>query len=308
MMSKPKTLVEFRQVIDDAIDLLGNRFDTQGSDTEHLPSLLSRCEAMIAKYDAYPQQPIRMIHHFACSGGTLISKCIATSPNTCLFSEIDPLGTHHFSKPRRPFFPTDMLADLHYSARPLPMQFKIDYFTAGLASLYQNLSAIGQHVVLRDHSHSHFCVGAVVPKRPTLTELVQQVAQVRAILTVRHPLESFASLRFNEWIHFTPNTLSEYCQRYNIFLDTHAGVPLFKYEDFLANSEEVLSDMLAILELKPVAHFEQLASVFRLSGDSGRGGETIAPRPRRQNLHELLDEEEDAEPYYFLCERLNYEP
>lgn len=307
-MSKPKTLVEFRKVIENAIDLVGDRFDSQSHDTEHLPSILSRCEAMIAKYDARPLPPIGIIHHFACSGGTLISKCIATSPNTCLFSEIDPLGTHHFTKPQRPFFPTDMLADIHYSARSLPMQFKIDYFTAGLASLYQNLSAIGQHVVLRDHSHSHFCVGATVPKRPTLTELVQYVAQVRAVLTVRHPLESFASLRLNKWVHFTPNTLSAYCERYNIFLDTHAGVPLFKYENFLFNPKDVLSEMLAVLGLKPATHFEQLAPVFRLSGDSGRGGETIAPRPRRQNLQDLLAKGESAEPYYLLCKRLKYEP
>jgi hypothetical protein len=308
MMPRPPTIAAFSRVIENAIDLVGDRFDSRGRDSERLPILLSRCEAMIDQCDSRPKLPIRVIHHFACSGGTLISKCIAASPNTCLFSEINPLGTHHFSGSQRPFFPTDLMADLHYSPRPLPLQFKIDYFTAGLTSLYRNLSAIGQHVVVRDHSHSHFCVGTTVPERPTLTSLVRQVAPVRAILTVRHPLESFASLQSNKWVHFTPGTMTTYCHRYQAFLDTHADVPLFRYENFVNDPPDVLSQMLTVLDLQPVAHFAQLASLFRLSGDSGRGGEIIAPRQRRQNLKNLLVKDEDPAPYIALCTRLQYEP
>jgi len=275
-----------------------------GTDSEAATALLTRAGALLKA----PVQPIRMIHHFACSGGTLISKCIATSPNTVLFSEIDPLGTHHFAKPQRPFFTTDMLADLHYSPRPLPAQVRIDYFIAGLGSLYRSLSDLGQHIVLRDHAHSHFCMGASIPDRPDLGQMARQVAPVRAVLTVRHPLESFASMQANKFVHFIPGTMTEYCHRYQVFLDTHADVPLLRYEDFLEAPRDVLGQMLTILDLQPVAEFEQLATLFRLSGDSGRGGEKIAPRPRRRTMQELLGAQEDPASYIALCDRLGYTP
>lgn len=268
-------------------------------------ALLDHAAPLLA---ARAPQPIRMIHHFACSGGTLISKCIATSPNTVLFSEIDPLGTHHFAKPQRPFFTTDLVADLHYSPRPLPAQVRIDHFIAGLGALHRSLSDLSQHIVLRDHAHSHFCMGPVIPDRPDLRQMAIQVAPVRALVTVRHPLESFASIQANKFVHFTPGTLTEYCYRYQVFLDTHADAPLVRYEDFLETPREVLGHMLTILDLQLADRFEQLAPLFRLSGDSGRGGEKIAPRPRRRTMQELLEPGEDPAAYIALCNRLGYTP
>ena len=34
----------------------------------------------------------RAIHHFACSGGTVISKCVAAMPHVALLSEVNPLN------------------------------------------------------------------------------------------------------------------------------------------------------------------------------------------------------------------------
>ena len=41
--------------------------------------------------------PLRLIHHMARSGGTLISKCLGCMAGVVLLSEIHPLGTSHFN-------------------------------------------------------------------------------------------------------------------------------------------------------------------------------------------------------------------
>ena len=35
---------------------------------------------------------LRSIHHLACTGGTLISKCIASMPDVALISEVNPMN------------------------------------------------------------------------------------------------------------------------------------------------------------------------------------------------------------------------
>src|SRR5512145_1245226 len=41
--------------------------------------------------------PLRLLHHMARSGGTLISKCLGCMSGVVLLSEIHPLGTNHFN-------------------------------------------------------------------------------------------------------------------------------------------------------------------------------------------------------------------
>ena len=36
--------------------------------------------------------PIRVVHHWACSGGTIISRSLAQLPNVVLLSEVHPLA------------------------------------------------------------------------------------------------------------------------------------------------------------------------------------------------------------------------
>ncbi len=40
---------------------------------------------------------VRLVHHLARSGGTLISRCLGCMSGVLLLSEIHPLGTRHFN-------------------------------------------------------------------------------------------------------------------------------------------------------------------------------------------------------------------
>lgn len=250
---------------------------------------------------------IRTLHHFACTGGTLFSRCLAASPNYVLFSEIDPLGKHHLPKEKRPFFPTDLLADLHYSPRQIPQSTIVEAFLSTLSSLNENFSKQGLSILIRDHAHSQFCTNQDPKSRPTLRKILNQRFKTKSVVTVRHPLDSFVALDVNMWHHFSPFTLETYSARYLDFLNNHSNVSIFKYEDFTSNPEVILTKICNQLEMPISQNFDYFQSAFTTSGNSGRKSPDIETRPRR-NIPEEIDSQRDQPAYLQLCQLLDYEP
>src|SRR5690606_8601936 len=122
----------------------------------------------------------------ACTGGTLICKCIAAMPNVQLLSEIDPLSRHSLGGAPR-FAPTDLLLLLRQSTQGADDAQILEIFRSGLQIVHRHAGSSGHRLVLRDHAHSQFCMGPLT-ERPTLREIVLDVLPVRSIVTVRHPL------------------------------------------------------------------------------------------------------------------------
>lgn len=274
-----------------------------------LPSLLARCEALVAEAAATGPEPIRTVHHFACTGGTLICRCLAALPNTVLLSEIDPLSENHLADSMSArFAPTDLLKQLRYSRHDLGDAALVAVFRAGLDRLHGLLSGRGLRLVLRDHPHSRFCTAADAAARPGLRDMLRPDHVLHSAVTVRHPLDSFLSLEAMDWLHFAPPTPEEYARRYLAFLDDHADLPLLRYEDFIADPEAGLATLCRQLALP----FEPLALTLQagltLSGDSGRAGPTIASRPRRPVPAALAAALAESPSYGQLCARLHYDP
>lgn len=252
-------------------------------------------------------EPVRTVHHFACTGGTLMSRALAAQPLTLLLSEVDPLSRLPFNAPLR-FAPTDLILLAQAGPRGPDQATLEEMFLAGLQALRDGTGAQGTHLVLRDHAHSHFCVGPEVPARPTLRDLVARRFPTRGIVTVRHPLDSFLSLRVMGWVHFAPGTLEEYARRYLAFLDAYADAAVFKYESFVAAPDETTRQMAAELALAYDPDWKKALPAIRLTGDSGRSGDRIAPRPRRSVPDDIAAEAERSDRYRELCSRLDYAP
>ncbi len=312
MTSGPASRAELLSALEGALELLQ---ETDGLDTDgsaelpapSLPSLLAQCADRVAAMDAAPTAPVRTLHHLACTGGTLIAKSLAAMPNTVMMSEIDPLSTLHLRTPRPPFFPTALIAGLRYSPRGIGDETILRVFGAALTALHGDLTARGLALVLRDHAHSQFCTAQDRHTRPTLHRLVADILPVRGVVTVRHPLDSFLSLRNNRWLHFKPDTLEEYCLRYDDFLTAHAGLPLWTYEAFVADPAKVIDEICTALDLPFSPGFEAMLSLMALSGDSGRSSPLIGVRPRRPTPPELEKSRHDSLAYTRLCRRLGYE-
>lgn len=185
-------------------------------------SLLQQCVDICGQHEALvSSEPVRTIHHFACTGGSLICKCIATMPNTQLLSEVDPLSTIQ-SKVQK-FAPTDIVTLMRQSTRGASSGLIIDLFLNNLKTIYLESVRLGQRLILRDHSHSHFCIGTDIPDRPSFRQMIAAHFETLSIVTVRHPIDSFLALEANKWLHFNPKTFDEYCKRYLAFLHAYEG-------------------------------------------------------------------------------------
>lgn len=306
-------LQQLADVLDEALRLL----EGQGPSSEQHdvaeaipPSLFEQC-IELCRQGGREIEPIRTIHHLSCTGGTLITKCLAAMPNVMVLNEADPLSTMKF-KPENPdFTPTDMLALVRQGNHKVSEELLIQLFVQNLELLQSELALAGKRLLLRDHSHSHFLTGPEVGQRVSVLGMVAERFPTCSIVTVRNPLDSFLSLKAmtkaGGGIYFTPYTFDEYCRRYLLFLDAHEGLPIFKYETFVYEPAKTMEQMCADLRLSYSANFSETFDVFKFSGDSGRSGMTIEPRPRRSYDEATLDDARASGFYRLLVNRLGYE-
>ena len=309
--SQSITVASLAREIDDALQLLkdyGSVTQSSALPAENaLPGLIDQCMAMCALPPAISREPIRTIHHMACTGGTLISKCLAAMPNAQLLSEIDPLSEMPIKGERPQFAPTDMVIQARQSTRGVRPEMLVEFFLTNLDVLYRDAERGGLRLVLRDHAHSQFCTRQDAAARPTLREMLRERHEVLSVVTVRDPLESYIALRGHKWVHFEPATLEEYCARYLVFLQRHEGIAIFKYEDFVVDPQRTMRRMCDVLQMPYQDQFELLFDVFKLTGDSGRKGDQIAPRPPRQPDELLRKEAGLSESYRKLEAVLGYD-
>lgn len=306
MTQPPRVPTELLKAVDATLQLLNEHSVTHAPlpvTSEPLPSLLEQCQDFCAQIAMQQAEPIRTIHHFACSGGTIISKQLAAMPNTRVLSEVDPFSS--LSKVR--FTPSDLISLLRNSSRNVNNDLLQRVFLAGLDEVYKYACQTGERLVLRDHSHSHFCTNADISTRPLLLDVIQAHYPTRSVLTLRHPLDSYLSLQANSWLHFAPGTLEEYSRRYLLFLDSFPNVPIFKYEDFTQSPALIMEKMCNVLALPYNPYFEDVSSVQYLSGDSGRAGNRISLRARRAIPEAVAQECLNSQNYHKLCTRLEYE-
>ncbi|MBO9476103.1 sulfotransferase [Shimia sp. R11_0] len=253
-------------------------------------------------------EPVRTIHHFACTGGTLISKCIAGLPDTVVFSEIDPLSD--ILMPSTRFTPTDLLRPLRQSPQPVSDEVVVKSFQRTLRTIRNELFNTGQNLVLRDHAHSCFCTQQDPNARPTLREMVAEELPVLSVVTVRHPLDSFLSLEAAGWgaKFLEPFTLEEYARRYVTFLERYKDVPVVLYEDFVNQPQTALRKICDVLNLPFAPDAIEGREQVHLSGDSGRHTKDISTRARRKISKQVASQRENSQVYHDLCRRFGYTP
>lgn len=271
-----------------------------------LPSLLERCQAEVEKIQSMPAEPVRTIHHFASTGGTIITKCLAAMPNVHVLSEVDPLSTMQLNREQPAFAPTDLLRLMSYSARGLSHGDFVEVFLAGVRKLRELLTRRGERLLIRDHAHSYYCTQNFGSDRPVLKTVLSRSERIRSIVTVRDPIDSFLSLRANGWIDFAPATPEEYARRYTTFIDEIGDVPLFRYEDFIQAPDSEVERMCEALDLPFAPGFSEYMDLFGLTGNSGRSGRVIQERPRRLIPDDVAVEVADSPLLANLRQKLGY--
>lgn len=253
-------------------------------------SLLERCKA-VTQQDASNKKPIlRVIHHFACSGGTLIAKCIAAQPNVFLLSELHPTTRLGLNKEKAAYTPRDITTQAIYGRVPNVDELAEKLFVNDIIETEKHVRERGGYLVIRAHTHADYCADSPAPKIDTLTRLLEPYFDIKNLVTVRNPIDSFLSLRENGWVHFKPENFDEYCGRLIKFLEPFDDARIIKYEDFVEKPKELLKECAEKLALPVSTEIFEYIDIFKVSGDSGRSGTEISTRKRKPIDDELREE------------------
>lgn len=212
---------------------------------------------------------IRVIHHLACSGGTVISRCVAAMRGVALLSEQHPA----MGMQRR----TSALKQAQIAYKLLSEQDLHEFFLRQIELIHQRAAAAGLALVVRDHTNADFNAPAFT--RLTTADVLAHSFRVASVVTVRHPVDAWLGMAQQGWM---PHPVEEYAARFLTFARLACGVGYVRYEDFCVDPGGALRGICDALELPfDASYAERLDQVTHLTGASGRQSATIAPRPRR---------------------------
>lgn len=299
---------------------IGRLFRELGSISESLSVCeADRAEAMILPDGSLPlmeymqhgvrgeEKPIiRTIHHFACTGGTLISKCLSALPNVFLLSEVHPFSELEINTEKPKFTPSNLSKLARYASIPMIDKLADKIFVDSIKSIHRHLESVGGQLILRDHSHSDYCIGSSVAQKPKVSSILEEDFEIYSVATIRDPIDSYMSLVRNGWVKFEPDSLDEYCRRMLIFLSEFSEEKIFRYEDFLGQPQKIMKEMCAILSVGYCERFSEIFDIFKLTGDSGRSGVDISKRNRLEIGGDLIGKAISSKFYNIVCEKFNY--
>ncbi len=233
---------------------------------------------------------LRLIHHMARSGGTLISKCLGCMAGVVLLSEIHPLGTNQFNPliQAQRWFGLLSSQDLH----DLKARGRVGFADA-IELIRRRAEDCSQRLVIRDWSHLDF-TGVPFVAKPAHRLLTAEALKARfelvQVCTVRHPLDQWLSLSKLAVVQGRL-TLAGYLAGYRRFAEVASSIGFQRFEDFTADPERAMRALSATLQLRYDRGFmERWRDYTFVTGDvaGGRGGGQIQPVPRRPAAPDLL--------------------
>jgi hypothetical protein len=229
-----------------------------------------------------PRGQIASIHHLGATGGTIISKCIASMRDVYFLSEIHP-----FRANAPQFDPMAVAAQFQAQYGALSRNEMQTAFLAQMEIVARCVERQRGYLVLRDHAHTDFCAqgGGLAPIM--LSTLSEGGYRMNAVVTIRDPVESYVSMLSNRWRELD---FDSYCERWLAFLDSYSDRPVYRYEDFCDNPEKEITRMCVDLHIPFDANFRAGIPKQRLTGDSGRRSDEIGVRPAKAISPELSQE------------------
>lgn len=228
---------------------------------------------------------LRLLHHLARSGGTLISRCLASMQGVALLSEIHPAGAALYYPNYDPLDQAGRWYGLFDAAEAARIgRTRPERFAATIALIEERCRARGLALVIRDWSHLDF-IGA--PYRRETGGRLETVAALaphfalRSFATVRHPIPQWLSLK--RILGGSELSLERYLAGCRSFAEQAITTGFVRYEDFTREPERIMAEIAAALDLAYDPGFvDRWPSWRRITGDMPTVEKsTIAPwQPR----------------------------
>ncbi|MEO0391773.1 MAG: hypothetical protein AAF213_00845 [Pseudomonadota bacterium] len=270
-----------------------------------------------------PMTDLRLIHAPARSGATLMCKAIAVMPTVQLYSEIHPRGPALLAtQQEHPGYMTASLKAQAFTwfghlqelgADAVFDRHKTENTKADIDDVMALAQSQGQVPVMRDWSHMDFfgrpfCEPTGTPA--LLSTLGDHYNLIRTVI-VRQPL--------GMWLSFQGSGLGQdYAGKegYDRFLDCYLnfircfdGLRVHKYEDFMADQDQVVRQFCADLHVDyDPTYTERFRDYKDITGDPAGSGKTSyrdSPRGIAAALYQYLI---TVPSYGVLCDKLGYDP
>lgn len=221
---------------------------------------------------------IRILHHMARTGGTLICKCLGSMQHVMLLSEIHP-ATGHLFNPLKQAAAWFGLFSEQEVARILARGIR---FQDAIAEIQRRAEASGHTLVLRDWSHIDF-TGKPFNQHPgyrfVICDVLQQDFTLCNTCTVRHPVAQYLSLSKLQVMQGQLG-LDEFLFGYLQFARHSVARGFIRYEDFTDDPDRTLETLCARLELEYDAGYRQ-----RWPGYTTITGDTQNAREKSDAIH-----------------------
>ncbi len=240
---------------------------------------------------------IRVIHHMARSGGTIICRCLASMTNIVLLSEIHPAGVKFFNP---------MIQAHKWYGLLTPDDIELAQsgtldFNASIRLIWTRCLEQNKILLIRDWSHLDYTgVPYVKPDfSSSLVSTLQTDFNLIRFSTVRHPLDQWLSL--SKKTVFSQNLGPEkFLHGASRFADEARQTGFIRYEDFTRNCDENLKTLCHALQFRfDPGYSEKWQQYTNITGDvnPGRSGDVIRPLVR-QNHHPAVAEKFSRLPHY----------
>lgn len=252
---------------------------------------------------------IRLLHHMARSGGTVISKCLASMRGVALLSEVNPAGLAMFDPIKQAQNWYGVFTDAEIEE--LAGAGKLGYLDM-METIAARLAARGLDLVVRDWSHLDFTAVPFLEK-PSYelrhrAVLARQFA-VHATASVRHPLDQWLSLSRLQVMRgkITPDAFLVGHRR---FAEHCAAMGFVRYEDFARDPDTALRQLCGHLALRfDPGYRDRWAAYANITGDVRLGSTKteISPTQRGPVEPALLAAFAASADYRRSLELLGYE-
>jgi len=222
---------------------------------------------------------IYLLINYARSGGTLVSKIIASQPNVVFLSEVNPNHNAVYSPAQQ--------ANLWYN---LNINEGLNY-SQQVSEIHKKCIAQGKHLIIRDFSFIDFTPHQLNNFKPkgnfSNWELLKTIAEVKPIAFVRNAIDVWIS-------RDCPPSFSEGYKNYAELL-IKGNFPLFKYEAFCKNPLQTLKNIEAVWGLENWNYKPSMLNYKNITGDNqlkqtSRGGKqnTVKSLKRKQLPKKLI--------------------
>ena len=273
------------------------------------------------------------IHHACCTGGSIISQILASATNSILISEINPFQSIR-DKRIEPFFdPTAILWHLVYNSKEISNTHKLKYFFCQLDISIEHAKGLQKNLLLRDHTHSTFNFSdkdILFMNKKLGSQFLETIRyfyalkskdfdfiQIKPIISIRHPLDSFIAARKKGWL--LPYcgggeiNLENYCKgilKFQNYMEKEKSAKVIRYEDICINISDCLKKTFSDLNIDYQIPSLDEINLIKVTGKSGRKTENISLRERliEDVDNELKNQIEVSKYYKEYCKLNKYNP